>query len=147
MTGSGTSLGGGSNPTASYALVVKIVDANGNPVQGASVSQGTQSLLSDSNGLVNFSSQQAGSYTIQASASGCTSTSQPISLTSDHSTSNPVQISMTCGNQQTSTTQGGVNTAQVEQLIYPILGFTLLAIAGVAFFEQRKRQKKRTSGA
>jgi hypothetical protein len=146
VTSSGTTLpGGGSQPTPSYALVVKVADLNGTPVQSASVTVGSWSLLSDSTGLANFGTLQSSTYLITVSASACQPTNQTINLNSNHDSSNPLQVSLTCGTQQA--TGSRYTIPQIEGLILPILGISLLAIAGVAYFESRRRKtrKKRES--
>jgi hypothetical protein len=144
---SGTGLGGsGGGPTPTYyALIVKVVDLNGTPVQGASVTLGSWSLLSDSTGIANFGTPQSGTYTLNVQFSGCQATNETVSLNSDHSLTNPIQVSLTCGVQQTTTTTTGTQYTppQIEQLAEGILGISLLAIAVFAIIKSRERKTRK----
>ena len=132
---------GGGTPTTTYTLVVLIKDLLGTPLQGASVSQGSTSLLTDASGLANFGSLTSGSYTLNVSASGCTTTSQPISLTSDHPASNPFIVNVQCGTQTTTGTTP--NLPAIELFILPILGVALAGMAIAVYVNERGKKRKR----
>lgn len=138
-----TSLGGGGQPTPSYGLVVKIVDLNAVPVSGASVTVGSWSLLSDSTGIANFGPLTSGTYTLDVTSSGCQAANQTINLNSNHDLANPLQVSLTCGSQQTTSTGTALSNPQIEGILWPILGTSLLLIAGVAIFESRKKKTRK----
>jgi len=144
---SGAGGGGGNNPPATYTLVVLVQDLLGTPLSGASVSQGTSSLLSNASGLADFGSLTGGSYTINVSASGCTTTSQPISLNSNHPASSPFTINIPCGTQTTSATTTGAGTKlspqSIDTTIEIILGFGLAGMAIALIFNERNKKKKK----
>jgi hypothetical protein len=139
--------GGGGTQTPVYALVVQVKDLNGVAIQSATVSVGSQSLLTDSQGLVTFGSQLAGTYAIHIEASGCTASDQSINLQSDHGASNPLQISIACGSQQTTATGGVFTIPQIEQITLPLIGFSLLGVAAFAYIEHERRKHKREKEA
>jgi len=135
--------GGGNNNPVSFFLVVKVQDLNGNPLVGASVSQGSQSLLTDASGLANFGNIQSGSYLITAQAATCTGNNVTISLNSNHPSDNPVQLSLACGSQQSG---GNVTLAQSEQLITVIIALALLGMGMVFIIKQQQSKKRKQRG-
>jgi len=134
--------GGGSPTTGTYTLVVLIKDLLGTPLQGASVTQGSTSLLTDTSGIVNFGTLTGGSYTLEVSASGCTDTSQSINLTSDHPASNPFIVNVQCGS-QTATTGTAPNLPAIEFFILPILGVALAGMAIAVYSNERSKKKRK----
>ena len=134
--------GGGGPTTGTYTLVVLIKDLLGTPLQGASVTQGSTSLLTDTSGIANFGTLTGGSYTLNVSASGCTDTSQSINLTSDHSASNPFIVNVQCGS-QTATTGTAPNLPAIELFILPILGVALAGMAIAVYSNERSKKKRK----
>ena len=78
-----------------YSLVVRVLDTNGTPVQGAAVSIPNQAILTNSNGLADFGQESPGTYMMHVVVSGCNITDAAVPLQSDLTPSNPATIKLT----------------------------------------------------
>ncbi len=127
-----------------YSLTVTVVDAISNdPIAGAAVQAvgpGTYSGTTASNGQITFSSVQAGSYQVTASASGYSPSTIPVSVTSN--TAITIELSSpTIGGEVEPVNIPIVLLAAIEGIISEYW-MALLAVGAIATLIIFKRRRK-----
>lgn len=114
-----TAVSGAIRPASRGAVSGQVIDQWGYPVYGANISINGQTITTDSSGLFRFGSIPAGTYPVQASASGYGSSNLGVTVTSGADAILPITMNSTYGQ----------FTGAVNDVAGPVAGAVVQAIS------------------